>query len=82
MIENTNDKEKIFIKWLILLPIKRNVKDNKIPIKKTDVTFKLVKLKPCNVAMIFQINKIHVRKKDDIIKKITKDLNFIGPLSN
>jgi len=46
------------------------------------VMFKLVKLKPCKVEMIFQIDKIHVRKKDDIIKKITKDLNFIGPLSN
>ena len=82
MIENTNDKEKIFIKWLILLPIKIKAKDKRIPIEKTCVMFKLVKLKPCKVEMIFQIDKIHVRKKDDIIKKITKDLNFIGPLSN
>ena len=81
-IENKNDNEKIFIKWLILLPIKTNVKDNKIPIKKTDVTFKLVKLKPCKVDMIFQIDKIHVRKKDEMIKNIKRDLNFISPLSN
>ena len=76
------DNEKILIKWLILLPIKTNAKDNKIPIKKTDVTFKLVKLKPWSVAMIFQIDKIHVRKKDEMIKNIVRDLNFISPLSN
>ena len=76
------DNEKILIKWLILLPIKTNAKDNKIPIKKTDVMYKLVKLKPWSVAMIFQIDKIHVRKKDEMIKKIARDLNFIGPLSN
>ena len=44
--------------------------------------FKLVKLKPWSVAMIFQIDKIHVRKKDDMIKNIDKDLSFICPLSN
>ena len=49
---------------------------------KTDVTFKLVKLKPCKVDMIFQIDKIHVRKKDEMIKKIARDLNLISPLSN
>ena len=76
------DNEKIFIKWLILLPIKTNTKDNKIPIKKIGVTFKLVKLKPCSVAMIFQIDKIHVRKKDEMIRNIARDLNFISPLSN
>ena len=76
------DNEKILIKWLILLPIKTNAKDNKIPIKKTDVTFKLVKLKPWSVAMIFQIDKIHVRKKDEMTKKIARDLNLISPLSN
>ena len=70
------------IKELILLPIKTNAKDNRIPIKKTGVTFKLVKLKPCSVAMIFQIDKIHVRKKDEMIKNIARDLNFISPLSN
>ena len=72
----------IFFAFVILFPIKTNAKDNKIPIKKTDVTFKLVKLKPCSVAMIFQIDKIHVRKKDEIIKNIARDLNFISPLSN
>ena len=76
------DNEKILIKWLILLPIKTNAKDNKIPIKKTGVMFKLVKLKPWSVAMIFQIDKIHVRKKDEMIKNIARDLNFISPLSN
>ena len=81
-IENINDNEKILIKWLILLPTKTNAKDNKIPIKKTVVTFKLVKLNPCSVAMIFQIDKIQVRKKDEIIKNIVRDLNFISPLSN
>ena len=80
--ENINDNKKIFIKWLILLPIKTNAKDNRIPTKKIGVMFKLVKLKPCRVAMIFQIDKIHVRKKDEIIKKIARDLNFISPLSN
>ena len=44
--------------------------------------FKLVKLKPCKVDMIFQIDKIHVRKKDDMNKNIEIDLNFIGSLSN
>ena len=82
MIENKNDNEKIFIKWLILLPIKTNIKDKRMPIEKTCVMFKLVKLKPCKVDMIFQIDKIHVRKKDDIIRNIPKDLKFIGPLSN
>ena len=51
-------------------------------LKNTGVMFKLVKLKPWSVAMIFQIDKIHVRKKDEMIKKIARDLNFIGPLSN
>ena len=81
-IENENDNEKIFIKWLILLPTKTNDKDKSTPIKKTCVMFKLVKLKPCSVAMIFQIDKIHVRKKDEMIKNIARDLNFISPLSN
>ena len=81
-IENIKDNKRIFIKWLILLPIKTNLKDNKIPIKNTGVMFKLVKLKPWSVAMIFQIDKIHVRKKDEMIKNIAKDLNFISPLSN
>ena len=72
---------KLFIKWLILLPIKTNAKDSRIPIKKTGAMFRLVKLKPCNVDIIFQIDKIHVRKKDDIIKNIERDLNFIDPLS-
>ena len=67
---------------MFLLPIIINVKDNNIPIKKTGVVFKLVKLKPCNVAMIFQIDKIHVRKKDEMIKNIARDLKFISPLSN
>ncbi len=64
------------------LPIKTNAKDNKIPIKNTGVMFKLVKLKPCSVAMIFQIDKMHVRKKDEMIKNIARDLNLISPLSN
>ena len=64
------------------MPIKTNAKDNKIPIKNTGVMFKLVKLKPWSVAMIFQIDKIHVRKKDEIIKNIARDLNFISPVSN
>ena len=62
--------------------MKTNAKDNRVPEKKTDVMFKLVKLKPCKVDMIFQIDKIHVRKKDEIIKNIERDLNFICPLSN
>ena len=62
--------------------VKRFSSDNNIPIKKTGVVFKLVKLKPCNVAMIFQIDKIHVRKKDDMIRNIERDLRFIGSLSN
>ena len=80
--KNIKDNKRIFIKWLSLLPIKTNVKDNKIPIKNTGVMFKLVKLKPWSVAMIFQIDKIHVRKKDDMTKNIERDLRFIGPLSN
>ena len=54
----------------------------KYQLKKIGEMFKLVKLKPCSVAMIFQIDKIHVRKKDEMIKKIARDLNFISPLSN
>ena len=81
-IENIKDNKKIFIKWLILLPIKTNANDNKIPIKKIGVMFKLVKLRPCKVDIIFQIDKIHVRKKDEIIKNIARDLNFISPLPN
>ena len=81
-IENKNDNEKTFIKWLILLPIKTNDKENRIPIKKTGVKFKLLKLRPCKVDMIFQIDKIHVRKKDEMIKNIVRDLNFISSLSN
>ena len=80
--ENKNDNPKIFIKWLILLPIITNNKDKKIPIEKTSVMFKFVKLKPCNVDIIFQIDKIHVRKKDDITKNIIKDLIFICFFSN
>ena len=76
------DNEKILIKWLILLPIKTNAKDNRILIKKTGVVFRLLKFKPCNVAIIFQIDKIHVRKKDEMIKNIERDLRFISPLSN
>ena len=59
-----------------------NIKDNNIPIKNTGVMFKIVKLKACSVAMIFQIDKMHVRKKDEMIKNIARDLNFISPLSN
>ena len=81
-IENIKDNKKIFIKWLILLPIKTNANDNKIPIKKIGVMFKLVKFRPCNVDMIFQIDKMHVRKKDEMIKNIVRDLNFISSLSN
>ena len=81
-IENKNDNEKIFIKWLIFFPIKTNANDNRIQIEKTGVMFKLVKLRPCKVDIIFQIDKIHVRKKDDMIKNIERDLNFISPLSN
>ena len=81
-IENKNDNEKIFIKWLIFFPIKTNANDNRIQIEKTGVMFKLVKLRPCKVDIIFQIDKRHVRKKDDIIKNIERDLNFISPLSN
>jgi len=46
------------------------------------VMFKLVKLKPCSVAMIFQIDKIHVRKKDEMIKQIARGLSFISTLPN
>ena len=81
-IENKNDNKKIFIKWLIFFPIKTNANDNRIQIEKTGVMFKLVKLRPCKVDIIFQIDKIHVRKKDDMIKNIDRDLNFISPLSN
>ena len=62
--------------------MKTNTKDNRTPIKKICVISKSVKLKPCKVDIIFQIDKIHVRKKDDINKNIERDLNFIGPLSN
>ena len=65
-----------------MLPIKTKAKDKRIPIKKIGVMFKLVKLRPCKVDMIFQIDKIHVRKKDEMIKNIVRDLNFISPLSN
>ena len=81
-IENIKDNEKIFIKWFILLPIITNAKGKSIPIKKIVVMFKLVKLRPCKVDMIFQIDKIHVRKKDDMIKNIEKDLNFICSFSD
>ena len=64
------------------MPIKTNAKDKRIPIKKIGVMFKLVKLKPWSVAMIFQIDKIHVRKRDEMIKNIVRDLKFISPLSN
>ena len=65
-----------------LFPIKTNANDNRIQIEKTVVMFKLVKLRPCKVDIIFQIDKIHVRKKDDTIKNIERDLNFISPFSN
>ena len=81
-MENIKDKKKIFTKWFNLSPIKTNANDNRIPVKKTGEMFKLVKLRPCKVDMIFQIDKIHVRKKDEMIKNIKRDLNFISPLSN
>ena len=81
-IENINDNEKIFNKWFNLLLIKTNANDSKMPIKKTDVMFKLVKLRPCKVDMIFQIDRVHVKKKEEMIKNIARDLNFISPLSN
>ena len=31
--------------------------------------FKLLKLRPCKVDIIFQIDKIHVRKKEDTLDK-------------
>ena len=58
------------------------VSDKRIPIIKICVIFKLVKPKPCNVDIIFQIDKMHVRKKDDITKNIIKDLIFICFFSN
>ncbi len=81
-IENKNDNEKILIIWLILLPIKTNVKDTRMPIKKIGMMFKLLKLRPCKVDMIFQIDKTHVRKKEDMIKNIKRDLYFICPLAD
>ena len=65
-----------------LFSIKTNANENRKLIEKTGVMFKLVKLRPCKVDIIFQIDKIHVRKKDDMIKNIERDLNFITPLSN
>ena len=62
------------------MPIKTNANDNRIPIKKIGVMFKLVKLKPCSVAMIFQIDKMHVRKKDVMCKNIARDIASLGEI--
>ena len=44
--------------------------------------FKLVKFKPWSVDIILHIDKIQVRKNDEITRNIAKDLNFICFFSN
>ena len=45
--------------------------------KKLRLKLRVVKLKPCKVAIIFHIQIIVAKKIDDPNKVIIKDLNFI-----
>ena len=67
---------------MTLFPINTKEKDKKIPITKICVTFKLVNFRPCSVDIIFHIDKMQVKKNDEINKNIAKDLNFICFFSN
>ena len=49
---------------------------------KLKLKFRVVKLKPCKVAIIVHIQIIVAKKIDDANKVIIKDLYFIRPLSD
>ena len=49
---------------------------------KLKLKFRVVKLKPCKVAIIVHIQIIVAKKIDDANRVIIKDLYFICPLSD
>ena len=81
-IINNVDNIKIFKIWFSFFPINIQIKVSPNDRNRFKLKLRLVKFKPCNVAIIFQIQIIVVKKIDDTIKIIDKDLNFICFLSN
>ena len=59
-----------------------DIKINTIDSNRFKLKLRLVKLKPCKVAIIFHIQMIVDKKNDATNKVIIKDLDFICLLSN
>jgi len=73
---------KIFKRWLNLLPINIDIIISPIDSNKLRLKFRLVKFKPCKVAIIVHIQIIVDKKIDDANIVIIRDLNFISLFSN
>ena len=76
---NNKDNMKIFNRLLNLFPINIDIKVNPSDNKRLKLKLRLVKFKPCKVAIIVQIPIIVAKKIDDANKVIIKALNFICP---
>ena len=81
-IVNSKDNVKIFKRWLNLFPINIDIIVSPIDSNRLKLKLRLVKLKPCKVAIIFHIQIIVDKKNDATNKVIIKDLDFIYLLSN
>ena len=81
-IVNDKDSIKIFKRWFNLLPIDMDEIVSPSEINRLKLKLRVVKLKPCRVAIIVHIQIIDAKKNDDANKVIVKDLNFICPPSN
>ena len=82
VIVNNVDNIKIFKRWLNLFPINIQIKVSPSDNERFRLKLRLVKPKPCKVAIIFHMQITTVRKIDDASNVIIKDLNFICLLSN
>ena len=81
-IVNDKDSIKIFKRWFNLLPIDMDEIVSPSEINRLKLKLRVVKLKPCRVAIIVHIQIIVAKKNEDANKVIVKDLNFICPPSN
>ena len=81
-IVNNTDNIKIFKRWLNLFPINMEIIVSPNDSNRFKLKLRLVKVKPCKVAIIVQIQIIVAKKIDDANKVIIKDLYFICFLSD
>ena len=80
-IVNDIDNIKIFKRWLNLFPINMEIIVSPSDSNRFKLKLRLVKVKPCKVAIIVHIQIIVAKKIDDANKVIIKDLYFICLLS-